>query len=81
MTDVLNNEIFPASGVAASMPTGNSPDDALVLSSDEESADDDFSDSQPDTSFSPISELCQRGAEDMGFGSIAAPGMSPNFSL
>jgi hypothetical protein len=83
LTDVLDNESYFASRVAATMPacqmpTGKSPDDAFPVSSDDESDYDDLDDDQFDTLFPRLSELCRRGADNVEIGSVAAPGMHPN---
>jgi hypothetical protein len=73
----LYREIYFAPEAAAAMATGKSPEDAFLLSSDEESDFDDLSDdtgNQSDISLPSFSELCRRAPKKVKFGNIATPG-------
>jgi hypothetical protein len=76
---IFDDGTSPTSGVAVlmhtdQMPTGKSPDDAFLLSSDEESDLDDFSDDESDTSLPLISQFC-RASKTVEPGSIVTSGM------
>ncbi|KAH8202102.1 hypothetical protein TruAng_003770 [Truncatella angustata] len=61
--------VATTSELLSRMPTGETLDDAVLVSSDDES-DDDFSDSQSSTSSLPsLNELWQRGAQKLALGS------------
>ena len=76
----LDRQVFCAPAAAFPTPaihepSGLSPDEALLISSDDESNYDDLEDSQSDVSFPPISELCQPAkSKDLERGGVVRPG-------